>query len=115
MPYTLMNTPSNPETPKSKPLSAWDRPWTRLQIGYYLAIFVVLSILLGVAHPIQSLPFNLLIAALWPATTILAGIGGVLNGQFSAVLIPIICYGSYFLVADIRATWIARKDRQSGH
>jgi len=98
-----MNTQSNSKTPKFNPLNAWDRPWTRLQAGYYVAVFVVLSILLGVAHPIESLPFNLLLAALWPVST-LVGFVGLVNGHPAAVAIPIACYAPYFLLKDICAT-----------
>lgn len=109
----LMNTQSNSEIPKIKPFSAWDRPWTRLQIGYYLALFIVLSILLGIAHPIQSLPANLFLAALWPISTLAVGITGIFFGQWGAVLIPVACYAPYFMIADLLATWHARKDHQS--
>ena len=106
-----MKTQSNSPTPKFNPLNAWDRPWTRLQIGYYVAVFILLSILLGVAHPIQSLPFNLLLAALWPGTTILAALVGLGCGQPLALLIPVACYAPYFIVADICATLNPKKPR----
>jgi len=94
-----MNTQLNSETPH-KP---WNYGWTRLHVAYYVAVFFVLSILLGVAHPIESLPGNLLIAALWPIST-LVGFMGLINGHPSAALIPIICYAPYVLVKDLCAT-----------
>lgn len=93
-----MNTQSNPEAP-CKP---WNYGWTRLHVGYYLGVFVVLSIMLGFAHPIESLPGNLLIAALWPVST-LVGFAGLVLGHPAAVAIPIACYAPYFLVKDICA------------
>lgn len=94
-----MKTQSNPEIHRTP----WNYGWTRLHVGYYAAVFVVLSIMLGFAHPIESLPGNLLIAALWPISTPLAAIGGIVYGQFAAIAIPIACYAPYFLVKDICA------------
>ena len=101
-----MNTQSNPETPRTP----WNYGWTRLHVGYYAAVFVVLSILLGVAHPVENLPANLLIAALWPVST-LVGFAGLFMGYPAAVAIPIACYAPYFMIKDANAS---RKTRQ-GH
>jgi ABC-type methionine transport system permease subunit len=90
-----MKTQSNSETPRTP----WNYGWTRLHVGYYAAVFVVLSILLGVAHPIESLPFNLLIAALWPIST-LVGFAGLVLGHPAAIAIPIACYAPYFMIKD---------------
>lgn len=94
-----MKTQSNSQTLRT----SWNYGWTRLHVGYYAAVFVVLSILLGFAHPIESLPVNLLIAVLWPISTLI-GFAGLVNGHPVAVLIPIICYAPYFLVKDICAS-----------
>jgi len=94
-----MNKQSNSETPRTP----WNCGWTRLHVGYYAGVFVVLSIILGFAHPIESLPVNLLIAALWPIST-LVGFAGLVLGHPAAVAIPIACYAPYFLVKDICAS-----------
>lgn len=99
-----MNTQSNPETPRTP----WNHGWTRLHVGYYVAVFLVLSILLGFAHPIENLPTNLLIAALWPVST-LVGFAGLFIGQPAAVAIPIACYAPYFMIKDAIASRQARQ------
>jgi len=105
-----MNTQSNPEM-LNKP---WNYGWTRLHVGYYAAVFVVLSIMLGFADPIESLPGNLLIAALWPISTPLAAIGGIVYGQFAAIAIPIACYAPYLLIRDAITSRQARQGREEG-
>lgn len=105
-----MKTQSDSKS-KLEPLNAWDRPWTRLHVGYYVAVFLVLSILLGFAHPIESLPVNLLIAALWPIST-LVGFMALINGQPAAALISVICYAPHFLVKDTISSYKARQGRE---
>ena len=102
----------NPQSNSEKIRNAWNRPWSRLQVGYYVTTSIVLFILLGAANPIESIRVNLMLAALWPISTLIAGIVGLANGQFSAILIPVICYGPYFLIADICATLNARRNRE---
>ena len=102
----------NTQSISDKIRNAWNRPWSRLQVGYYVATSIVLFFLMAVPTPVVSIWVDLLVAASWPISTLLAVAFGLAHGQFSALLIPVICYGPYFLIADICATLNARRDRE---
>jgi hypothetical protein len=88
-------TPSANNGHAAPPLSAG---WHRLHLLYYAAVaigYLVLSIFFS--DGISGIDF--FIALTWPACSLLVGVFGIVNGQPEALLVPLIFYAPYFLIA----------------